>query len=140
MQEMVNRRQGGRQVPVDEIWDGFYNPKQEKRHKSPTKRLISLKNSTWDHKKRISDNISKGDYSQTYCIAPGKSYVIEPEGGELPYELAERSPKKFYEQVLNQEIKRYEVKMRGKITGEWTQRPLLKIISGIKERVIQRIA
>ena len=66
--------------------------------------------------------------------------MIEPQGGELPYELANRSPKKFYDQVLHQDVKRYSVSMRGKITGEWTQRPLLKIITNIKERVIQRIA
>ena len=30
--------------------------------------------------------------------------------------------------------------MRGKITGEWTQRPLLKIIMSIKERIIERIS
>lgn len=29
--------------------------------------------------------------------------------------------------------------MRGNITGEWTQRPLLKIIMSIKERIIQKI-
>ena len=30
--------------------------------------------------------------------------------------------------------------MRGNIKEEWTQRPLLKIVTSIKERVIQRIA
>ena len=29
--------------------------------------------------------------------------------------------------------------MRGKITGEWTQRPLLRIIMNIKEKIIERI-
>ena len=29
--------------------------------------------------------------------------------------------------------------MRGNIVGEWTQRPLLKIIMGIKEKIIERI-
>ena len=29
--------------------------------------------------------------------------------------------------------------MRGNITGEWTQRPLLKIIMSIKNRIIERI-
>jgi hypothetical protein len=67
-------------------------PYNERKHKSPTKRLINHKNSTWDHKKRISTGIAQGQYSQIYCISPGKTYVIEPEGGELPYELAEKSP------------------------------------------------
>jgi hypothetical protein len=29
--------------------------------------------------------------------------------------------------------------MRGEIKGEWTQRPYLKIIMSIKERIIERI-
>jgi hypothetical protein len=65
--------------------------------------------------------------------------VIEAQGGELPYEIAEKSPTKFYNQVLNQDMIKYNVKMRGKIVGEWTQRPLLKIIMSIKERIIQKI-
>ena len=49
----------------------------------------------------IYTGIQKGDYSQTYCPSPGKSYVIEPLGGELPYEIAEKNPKQFYNVVLN---------------------------------------
>ena len=71
-------------------------PGPEKKHKSPVRRLIKLKNSTTRHKERIQNNIRRGSYSQTYCISPGKSYVIEAQGGELPYELAERSPSRFY--------------------------------------------
>lgn len=64
MEEMSNRRGvGGRAMPIlDDDWEE-YKTANEKKHKSPTKRLISLKNSTWDHKKRISHGISKGDYS-----------------------------------------------------------------------------
>ena len=88
---------------------------------------------------RILGGIQKGEYSQTYCISPGKSYVIEAQGGELPYEIAEKEPQRFYNQVLRQEIKKYNIKMRGKLTAEWTQRPLLKIITSIKEKLIERI-
>lgn len=42
-------------------------------------------------------NITKGDYSLTYCTSPGKSYVIEPQGGELNYNLAQKNPLKFYD-------------------------------------------
>ena len=120
MQEMVSKRDGNTVAKLDHIWDEFYNRGNERKHKSPTRRLINLKNSTSEHKKRISTSIQKGQYSQTYCIAPGKSYVIEAQGGELPYELASKSPKKFYEALLNQDVKRYHVKMRGKIEGELT--------------------
>jgi hypothetical protein len=142
MHEMVNRRTGGAGVSgapvanVDELLDGYYLPGPERKHKSPTKRLINHKNSAWEHKKRITGGVARGEYSQTYCISPGKTYVIEPEGGELPYELAQKSPQKFYSQVLNQDILKYHVKMRGKLVGEWTQRPLLKIIDSIKQKLI----
>lgn len=53
--------------------------------------------------------------------------------------MAEKSPCRFYNQVLNQDVMKYSVKMRGNITGEWTQRPLLKIIMSIKNRIIERI-
>lgn len=81
---------------VDDILDGYYMPGPERKHKSPTKRLIKHKDSAWSHKKRIHNNIHKSDYSQTYCVSPGKTYVIEAQGGELPYDIAEKSPSKFY--------------------------------------------
>lgn len=144
MNEMVARRNGGMganaPMPrVDDILDGYYMPGPERKHKSPTKRLIKHKDSTWTHKKRIQQGIRKGDYSQTYCISPGKTYVIEPQGGELPYELAEKSPTKFYSQVLHQDIKKYTVKMRGKLNFQFTQRPLLRILSSIKTKFIEQI-
>jgi hypothetical protein len=93
------------------IMDEFYGkgPDDEK-HASPTKRLINLKNSTTDHKKVMANNIQRGDYSQTYCVSPGKSYIIEPHGGELNYNLAHKNPLKFYDQVLNQDITKHKFK------------------------------
>lgn len=144
MNEMVNIRSGGagsnlNPAAIDDILDGYYMPGPERKHKSPTKRLINLKNSTTTHKQRIQNNLQRGEYSQTYCISPGKTYVIEPQGGELPYELAESSPTKFYSQVLNQNIKKCSVKMRGRLRWILTQRPLLKIISSIKDKIMQRL-
>lgn len=57
----------------------------------------------------------RGDYSQVYSVEPGKTYVIEPQGGELPYDMVDASPSKFYSQVLNQNIKKCNVKMRGNL-------------------------
>lgn len=125
MNEMANRRNTGMGVSVNKgisngLLDGYYMPGPERKHKSPTKRLIQLKNSTWDHKTKIKNTIAKGDYSQTYCISPGKSYVIEPQGGELNYDIANKKPKEFYDQVLHQDMKKFTVKMRGDIKGEFT--------------------
>lgn len=106
MNEIVSRRSGtgniGAAIPkVDDLLDGYYMPGPERKHRSPTKRLISHKNSTVEHKRRIQTGIQKGEYSQTYCISPGKSYVIEAQGGELPYDIADKRPELFYSQVLN---------------------------------------
>lgn len=146
MNEMSQRREGmtGKKgfnaKAIDDILDGYYEPGPDRKHKSPTKRLVQHKNSTTKHKQRIQDTLHKGDYSQTYNIAPGKSYVIEPQGGELPYEIAEQSPRKFYNQVLNQDIKKCTInKERGTLSWIWTQRPILKIISSIKSKVMQRL-
>ena len=105
MSQMVKNRQGlgnagssttnqyvGNTV---DLLDNYYVPGPERKHKSPTRRLINHKNSVTQHKQRIQDNLRYsgqiGAYSQTYCIAPGQTYVIEaPE--ELPYEIADKQP------------------------------------------------
>lgn len=151
MNEMVNRRSKGLGVSnvnsdctIDDLLDKYYLPGPERKHKSPTKRLISHKNSTTDHKQKIYNGIvngtvQRGEYSQTYCISPGKTYVIEAQGGELPYNIAETQPQLFYSTVLNQDIFKCKVQMRGLLKFELTQRPLLKIITSIKDRLIWRI-
>jgi len=55
-----------------------YYSKEEllKKHKSPTKRLIEQKNSTWEHKELFQNKISNDIYQLTYTTRPGKSYVI----------------------------------------------------------------
>lgn len=147
MQEMVNRRSGltvtvnTNSAAVDDILDGYYMPGPERKHKSPTRRLINHKNSTTNHKQKILDSgLGRGEYSQTYCISPGKSYIIEAQGGELPYDMADKDPQQFYSRVLNQDIKSCKVKMRGKLFFTWTQRPLLKIITSIKQKLFDRLA
>jgi len=88
----------------------------------------------------VATGLQRGEYSQIYSIAPGSTYVIEAQGGELPYELAEKNPQKFYSQVLNQDIKRCKVKNRGRLFFVWTQRPLLRIINSIKNKLLRRMS
>jgi len=45
----------------------------------------------------MKSDIERGDYSLTYVPGPGKSYVIEPIGGELNYNIANKDPLKFYD-------------------------------------------
>lgn len=110
MSEMMARRNGGgftrlSGVKMHELLGQMALPSQVERHESPTKRLIQHKDSTWDHKARVSFGLKQdlastskhvqqrglmtGDYSQVYSVEPGKTYVIEPQGGELPYEMAD---------------------------------------------------
>jgi hypothetical protein len=144
MQEMVSRRTGTYSTValtnMDDILDGYYMPGPERKHKSPTRRLINHKNSTAAHKQRVATGLQRGEYSQIYSIAPGSTYVIEAQGGELPYDIAESNPTQFYNRVLNQDIKRCKVKDHNRLFFVWTQRPLLKIINSIKSKLIKRLS
>ena len=150
MEDMMNNRH------KREAGDDFYDVMNEyygrgeddEKHASPTKRLISLKNSTSDHKKVMAKNIQRGEYSLTYCSSPGKSYVIEPHGGELNYKLAEKNPLKFYEQVFNQDITKHKLKedegspkrrAQVEISSKVTKRPHLKIMEKIRTKIEQKL-
>jgi len=74
-----------------------------------------------------------------YNIAPGQSVLMEAQGGELPYDMAYKKPSKFFNIVLNQDIKRMDVTMRGQLEYVWTQRPILRLISCIKIKIEDRI-
>lgn len=139
MNDMVNRRSGINKIhEVHSIMEAVYRPEPMRKHKSPTKHLINQVNSLTEHKKRISRGLHRGEYSQIYSISPGKTVVIEPQGGELPYDLADKNPAKFYSIVLNQEVKKCNVTMRNQLKFEWTYRPLLKILISVKDKLIDR--
>jgi hypothetical protein len=69
-----------------------------RKHASPTMRLIRMKNSAFAHKKVMHDTgiDDHSSYKLTYCSSPGKSYLVEPIGGQLNYDLVDRNPEKFY--------------------------------------------
>ena len=82
MSEMVAKRSGGTYTSkfmtnMEEILDGYYLPGPERKHKSPTRRLINHKNSITEHKKKIARGLQRGEYSQIYSVAPGSTFVIE---------------------------------------------------------------
>jgi len=97
--EIVSKREKDTTGNFYEVMEEYYwKGKGDERHVSPTKRLISLKNSTTELKKALKGGVKLSQtYSLTYCSAPGRSYVIEPHGGELNYGLAERNLPKFFE-------------------------------------------
>lgn len=78
-------------------------------HSSPVRRLIQQKNTAFEHKKTMTTSIDKGDYALTYTPGPGKSYVIEPHGGQLNYRLAEKNPLKFMDEVLAGDVTKHTV-------------------------------
>lgn len=82
----------------------------DEKHESPTKRLVEQKNTAFENKKIIHDNVTPAEYSIQYTAAPGKSYVVEPHGGELDYQKIYKDPLGFYDQYFNQEITKIKVK------------------------------
>eukprot|EP00347_Sterkiella_histriomuscorum_P023625 403333949 len=149
LQDLMNNRNNRDSDGFYTVMSEFYGkgPNDEK-HDSPTKRLIQLKNSTSDHKKVMAGNIQRGEYSLTYCSSPGKSYIIEPHGGELNYKIAEKNPLKFYEQVLNQDITKHKFKQdeqspkrrpKVEITSKVTKRPHLMIIQKITAKIEEKL-
>jgi hypothetical protein len=131
------------------VMNEYYgNTDRPEKHQSPTKRLVTLKNSTQEHKKAMKDNIERGEYSLTYCSAPGKSYIIEPHGGALNYDIAQKNPLKFYDQVFHQNITKHKVaeeqsperrKSQINIKSKVTKRPFLKIMESIKNSLILQL-
>ena len=125
-------------------------PPTMRKHASPTKRLISMKNTAFSHKKVMHDNgLQRGDdetnYKLTYCSSPGKSYVVAPHGGELNYRLVDRNPEKFYHQVFNQDITQHKVKELSakkhtvEISTKITKRPYMKIMEKIRTKIADRL-
>ena len=111
MGELNQNRKTKDQGPdfYEAIHNYYYKEEGQEQHTSPTKRLIQHKNTTFEHKKVVKDNITRGDYSLVYVTGPNKSYVVEPHGGQLDYRLAEKNPLKFYDQVFTQDITKHEV-------------------------------
>lgn len=92
------------------IMGDFYSSKGVSKHNSPTKRLIAQKNTAWTHKEVMSHHLERTQgYGLTYIASPKKSYVIEPKGGELNYNLAYKNPLKFYDKVMSQDITQHKV-------------------------------
>lgn len=67
MTEMVSRRSGtystNALTNLDDILDGYYMPGPERKHKSPTRRLMNHKNSVVEHKSKICKQLQRGEYS-----------------------------------------------------------------------------
>jgi hypothetical protein len=104
----------------------FYSSNQQ-RHESPTLRLIQQKNSTVEHKNVMARNVERTqNYGLFYTSSPGKSYIIEPKGGELNYNQAYTDPLGFYNRVMTQDVVQHKVK---DVSGSPEQGGTLKLSS-----------
>lgn len=56
----------------------------------------------------------RGKYGLTYVVGVSKTYHIQPEKGELPYELAEKKPLAFYREVMDSNVKEHAVSSPGR--------------------------
>lgn len=123
-----------------EIMGEFYSS-DVKKHASPTKRLIQQKDAAFRHKEFLSRKIhSTQDYQLTYVASPNKTYVIEPKGGEIDYDMAFKNPLKFYDNVMNQDIREHSCAANGrnspmKYNNILTKRAIAKVLNAIERKL-----
>lgn len=48
--------------------------------------------------------------------------MVEPHGGEINYDLAEKNKEKFYEKVMNQDITQHKVRVSKHLTNQQNDR------------------
>lgn len=115
-----------------------------KKHPSPTKRLMQQKDAAFKHKEFLSRKMkSTQDYQLCYVASPTKTYVIEPKGGEINYDLAHKDPLKFYNKVMTQDIREHSAtKEPGsplKYRNILTKRAIAKVLAAIERKLTELI-
>ena len=75
----------------------------------------------------MSKNLHKNEnYSLTYVCDPKKTFVIEPKEGEIDYDMATKSPVKFYKKVMKQKVYEHKVQRARTYVGKPGQNDLPK--------------
>eukprot|EP00351_Strombidinopsis_sp_SopsisLIS2011_P005856 CAMPEP_0116871340 /NCGR_PEP_ID=MMETSP0463-20121206/1626_1 /TAXON_ID=181622 /ORGANISM="Strombidinopsis sp, Strain SopsisLIS2011" /LENGTH=148 /DNA_ID=CAMNT_0004509535 /DNA_START=992 /DNA_END=1438 /DNA_ORIENTATION=+ len=93
-----------------------------KKHKSPTRRLMDHREAAYNHKLfRKSFGRNTRDYQLMYNISPKKSCIVQPHDGEIDYDMAQKSPKKFYHRVLDQEVTEHVARDNQKVKRKVTE-------------------
>ena len=123
-------------LEMDEFYKvmGEFYGNNQKKHESPTRRLMDQQKACWAHKDLLYKKMKRGeinmrDYSLTYTVDPKRTYVIQPREGEINYDIAEKNPLKFYDKVMNQDVLEHKIanKTRTEViesprrTGEMVQ-------------------
>ena len=79
-------------------------------------------------------------YQQYYPTAPGQSYLVEPEGGELNYDLAHKNPEKFYKHVMSQNLTKKQAKDHAggtKVTTTQVKRKVGRILMLVLTKFVE---
>jgi len=109
-------------VPEEKV-DEFYAEmakfyQKPRKHESPTRRLRQQINAAFEHKGFLSQQpefmADREKYGLTYVVGVSKTYHVQPERGELPYELAEKKPLAFYREVMESNVKEHQVSSPGR--------------------------
>ena len=83
------------------------------KHESPTRRLRQQIETAFTQKEFLSKQpdyqANKSQYGITYVVGVSDTYVVQPQKGELPYELAEKKPLAFYREVMEGNVKEHHV-------------------------------
>lgn len=153
----IGNMQGIIDLDLDDFYQvmgEFYQDSEVKKHDSPTRRLVQMKNSCWAHKGQLAKKLGRAPnsrYSITYCTSPDKAYKIEPHQGELNYSLAARNPLAFYNSVVSQEVTQHKVRHnaandrhsfmgdRMEFNSKITVRKIGRIIENVQEGLLALI-
>lgn len=60
---------------------------------------------------KVGNNFKK-KYGITYQVGVETTYHMQPKHGEINYELANSKPRKFYREVVDQDVKEHKVSPR----------------------------
>ena len=101
---------------MDEFYKvmGEFYGNNQKKHESPTRRLMDQQKASWAHKDLLYKKMKQGeinmrDYSLTYTVDPKRTFVVQPKEGEINYDIAEKNPLKFYDKVMNQDVLEHKI-------------------------------
>jgi hypothetical protein len=79
-------KSSGQKESAARYWKKEHRGKWAEKGESPTKRLIEMKESHWNHTSGFKERQQEEKYALNYVISPKKSYVVEPCAGKIDYD------------------------------------------------------
>ena len=87
-------------------WKKEHRGKWAEKGESPTKRLIEMKDSHWNHASGFKEKKKDEKYHLNYVISPKKSYVVEPSQGKIDYDSIRLKLEETEKETKKSETKR----------------------------------